>query len=246
MRAFCVGLLGAAAIATLAIESHAVVINEIFADDAGGDTNEFIELFGQPGESLDGLSVIVIDNDNAGNTASSSYRRVNRQYDLIVQTIPSDGYYVLGGGPDLAGIADFPINVGDLQNGSQTYALVRTSDIAYELGDPDELTQTSVDAIAANAIDIVATWDGTAGDLFDFAPVISRPVFDLDAASRVLNGVDTDSAGDWRVFSTFRRAIELGDSEDFFTTPGAVNVPEPSAIVLVLLGLAACGIRRRL
>lgn len=231
-----------AALFTAATANAEIVINEFWADDDSGDTNEFIELFGPGGADLTGLSVIVIDNDNGGNTASSTYRRVNEQWDLS-GSMPVDGYFVLGGGPDVAGVTDFAINVGDLQNGSQTYALVQTSDIAYEAGDPDELTQASVDAIALNALDIIATWNEDAGDLFDFGPMISDG-FGVDAASRLPNGVDTDTAGDWGVFSTFDDGVELGAANDFFSSPGASNVPEPASLVLLAMGGVAL-LRRR-
>lgn len=242
MRLLCAGLIWLVAISLLTLPTNAAVINEVFADDDGADTNEFIELFGQPGESLDGLSLIVIDNDNGGNTASSAYRRVNQQIDFVAVSIPSDGYFVIGGGPGLAGIADVPISVGSIQNGSQTYALVNTSDIAYDGTDIDELTQASIDAIAANAIDIVAFSDETPGELFDFGPVIGLP---NDAASRIPNGVDTDAAADWRGFAIVDRGIELGDSRDVFSSPGRQNVPEPATILLSTLTIAAYGFRAR-
>ncbi|NOX58360.1 MAG: PEP-CTERM sorting domain-containing protein [Planctomycetes bacterium] len=230
-----------AALFTAASANAAIVINEIWADDGAGDTNEFIELFGPGGADLTGLSVIIIDNDNGGNTGSSTYRRVNQQWDLS-GSMPGDGYFVLGAGPDVAGVTDFAISVGNLQNGSQTYALVQTSDIAYDAVDTDELTQASIDAIALNS-DIIATWNEDIGDLFDFGPIISQD-FGVDAASRLPNGVDTDTAGDWTTFNTFDLVIELGDANDFFGTPGGSNVPEPATLVLLAMGGVAL-LRRR-
>ncbi|MGB6222345.1 PEP-CTERM sorting domain-containing protein [Haloferula sp.] len=228
----------------LAVTAHsAIVINEIFADDAFGDDAEFVELFGLPGESLSGLSFIVVDGDTGGSTDSSSYRRVNEQYDFTTEVMPSDGFFVIGFG--LApGVADLVETSSFLQNGSQTYALVPTADISYDLVDTDELTQASVDAITASLIDAVGNIDAADDDIYFGATDISDGSgFAIDTASRIPNGVDTDSAGDWLTQSTFEPPLELGDS---IATPGATNVPEPSVMILSALGiLGFLGCRRR-
>ena len=41
--------------------SFTVVINEVLASHSGTDDTEFIELFGTPGHTLDGLSLLVIE-----------------------------------------------------------------------------------------------------------------------------------------------------------------------------------------
>ena len=242
------------------VQAFPAVINEIWADDGFGDTNEFIELFGTPGMALDGLSVIIIDNDNGGNTGSSTYRRLNQVWPLDGFNIPADGFFVLGAGPDVAPVTDFGIAVGNLQNGSQTYALVNTADLAFcvagagcmsgaldannEHVDVDELTPASIAAIAANAQDIVGTWNEDVGDLFDFG-IQAQHDFGVDAASRLPNGVDTDTAADWGVFDTFALDIELGDANDFFSSPGATNIPEPATALLLGMGFLGLVRRRR-
>lgn len=66
--------------------AHALVINEIRIDNAGGDTDEYFELAGTPGQSLDGYTYIVIG-DGAG--ASGTIENVT---DLTGQVIQADGY----------------------------------------------------------------------------------------------------------------------------------------------------------
>ncbi|NNC86892.1 MAG: PEP-CTERM sorting domain-containing protein [Akkermansiaceae bacterium] len=223
----------------------AVVINEYWADDASTDTAEYVELFGTPGMSLSGLSFIIVDGDTSGNTGSTNYRRVTQQIDFSAEVIPADGFFVLGAGTTPNVDIARPLNW--LQNGSQTYALVNTADIAFDAADTDELTQASIDAITANLTDAIGTVDGGAGDHTYFgAPVIgpNGAGFNWDTASRFPNGVDTDSAGDWATQDNFPNNTELGDASDALSTPGTKNVPEPS--VALLGGLAILfGLRRR-
>lgn len=238
--------------------AHAgTVINEFWADDDGADTNEFVELFGAPNGSLSGLSLIVVDGDTSGNIASSNYRSVKIQVDFTSETLNSSGFYMLGFGPDITVDAALPASI---QNGSQTYALVDTADIAYCTDpnvatgctsgtgtphiDPDELTPASVAAIIANLTDAVATTNGSSGDHVYFgAPDLTSAVsFAADTAQREPNGFDTDAASDWFV-EPFFSGREITNS---VATPGTFNIPEPTSLVLVLAGLVGMVTRRRL
>lgn len=236
------GLLTACCVAALFVHSaEAVVINEFWADDNSSDTNEFIELFGSPGESLNGLSLIVVDGDTSGNVLSGNFRRVTVQIDFTSEVLDSNGFFMIGGGPDIS--VDLSQSVGFLQNGSQTYALVDTLDIAFDPNDTDELTQVAVDAITANLTDAVGTTDGSSGDLVYFgAPdITSASSFAADTAQRSPNGFDSDSASDW-FEEPFFTGREITNS---VATPGAVNVPEPSTLALLGLCLTGFTVRRR-
>jgi hypothetical protein len=48
------------------VEVRAVVINEIRSDQSGTDFSEYFELFGAPGESLDGLTYLVLGDPGSG------------------------------------------------------------------------------------------------------------------------------------------------------------------------------------
>jgi hypothetical protein len=75
-------LLLAAAVAAPAL---ALEINEIRIDNAGGDTDEYFELIGSPGESLDGLFYVVIGD---GTGASGVLESIT---DLNGMAIAADG-----------------------------------------------------------------------------------------------------------------------------------------------------------
>ncbi|GJM26518.1 MAG: hypothetical protein DHS20C16_29330 [Phycisphaerae bacterium] len=217
-----------------------ILINEIWADDPGGDDVEFIELFGTPSASLNGRSLIVIDGDTAGDTSSFQYRRVTVQIDFTgAHSLDGSGFFLIGTGAGI-GAVDLDLDsaggnnntfVDDLQNGSQTYALVPTADIAFctTVGLPDascnaegpQLTAASAAALTANAYDAVATLDATVGDhryLVGAAPLVQDNGFAIDHGHRIPNGTDTDGASDWETQFSF----ELGDAADP-STPGTTN-----------------------
>jgi hypothetical protein len=70
----------------LALPLHAVTLNEIRTDQTGTDYDEYFELAGQPGESLAGLTLLVIG-DGAGLSGS-----IENVTPLDGQTIQADGY----------------------------------------------------------------------------------------------------------------------------------------------------------
>lgn len=217
-----------------------ILINEIWVDDPGQDDVEFIELFGTPNANLNGRSLIVIDGDTAGDTTAFQYRRVTVRIDFTASdALNANGFFLIGTG---AGIGTVDVNLDavggnnntfadELQNGSQTYALVPTADIAYCTtngapdascnGDGAQLTAASEAALTANAYDAVATLDTTVGDhryLVGAAPLVQDEGFAIDHAHRIPNGTDTNDASDWEAQFGF----ELNDPADP-STPGTSN-----------------------
>ncbi|HEX9951001.1 MAG TPA: CHRD domain-containing protein [Rubricoccaceae bacterium] len=69
----------------------AVVIHELRVDQTGDDNDEYFELAGPAGTSLDGLTYVVITGSGTVEYAQS----------LNGQSIPADGYFLAGGGDDL-------------------------------------------------------------------------------------------------------------------------------------------------
>ena len=74
------------------------------------------------------LVFLIVDGDTEGDVGSGNFQEVNLQVDLS-GSLPDDGYLVIG--TDTTPNVDIVIS-GGFENGSQTYALVPTSDIAYE------------------------------------------------------------------------------------------------------------------
>jgi len=112
-----VGQLLAGAMACVsATAGSAPVISELFYDAVGSDAGlAFVELFGAPGESLDGL---VIEGINGGD--GSVYRSIP-----LTGVIPGDGIFVIGDevtGTTMVDGADLIADV-DFQNGPDSVIL---------------------------------------------------------------------------------------------------------------------------
>ena len=105
----------------------APVISELFYDASGGDAGlVFVELFGSPGESLDGL---VLEGINGGN--GDIYSSV-----ALSGVIPDDGVFVIGddsGGSTSVANADL---IGDIdyQNGPDSVVLRGLSGVLDAVG----------------------------------------------------------------------------------------------------------------
>jgi len=89
-----------------------IVINEIDADNPATDNMEFIELFGQPSESLDGMVLVFYNGSN-----NQSYFAIN----LTGNTLNSNGFFVVGNPGVAQSSVTFPDNT--LQNGQDAVGL---------------------------------------------------------------------------------------------------------------------------
>lgn len=96
----------------LAWGAHAQVINEADCDQVGTDAGEFVELYGTPNASLDGLVVVFWNGSNDQSYAA---------FDLDGFTLDTNGYFVLGN----AAVANVDVVFADnfLQNGADAVAL---------------------------------------------------------------------------------------------------------------------------
>ncbi|MEM1171348.1 MAG: endonuclease/exonuclease/phosphatase family protein [Cyanobacteria bacterium P01_H01_bin.35] len=170
------------------------VINEVFVSHTGTDDTEFIEIFGTPGKSLDGLSFIGVEGDSG-----SPIGTIDARFDFdSTHTIGDNGFFLVGNPIGLANnyavTPNVEISSNFLENSSSTFALVETSSISG----------TSVTGSEV-VINTVALTDGDAGDTFFFdAPVIGPDGPFLPAgARRVTDGVDTDTASDFAISDFF-------------------------------------------
>ncbi len=176
--------------------SSNLVINEVYVSHTGTDDTEFIEIFGTPGTSLDGLSIIGVEGDSG-----SAIGTIDARFDFdSTHIIGDNGFFLVGNPTGLANnyavAPNAEISNNFLENSSSTFALVETSSISG----------TSVTGSEV-VIDTVALTDGDAGDTFFFdAPVIGPDGPFLPAgARRVTDGVDTDTVSDFVISDFFLR-----------------------------------------
>ncbi len=170
-----------------------VLLNEALVSHTGADTTEFVELFGVPGTSLGGLSLVAVEGDGAA--AGTIDRRVDFP---AAAHLGGNGFYLVGNPdgllthynvvPDLTWDPDPLPDV--LENGSQTLALVST----VGLGDVG-----SVVTGAETVLDVVGLTDaGPLDAWFWSAPVVGPDdTFLPGGARRFTDGVDTDTVADW-------------------------------------------------
>lgn len=162
-----------------------VLLNEILVSTTGSDA-EYIELFGSPGFSMEGLSIIGVEAD-AGQSATIDF-----QYDFDAADLVGDNGFLLVGNELVAGVygvtPDIGIPQNALENSSATYALVETS---------------SIDGGGATAVlDAVHITDADNDPALLGAPSVGPDGSFLPAGvGRFSDGVDTDGPGDWEILS---------------------------------------------
>jgi predicted extracellular nuclease len=171
-----------------------VLVNATLVSTTGTDA-EYVELYGAPGTSLDGLAVVGIESD-----AISSNGRIDHYYPLPAGSVVGDnGFYLMANATAAAAFGIIPnatLPGNALENSSITIALVEISALGGKAGG-DTLDGTEV------ALDAVALTDGDAGDTFWFdAPIVGPDGDFLPAgAARVADGVDTDLVADWDILA---------------------------------------------
>lgn len=201
------------------------VINEFSASTAGTDV-EYVELLVEPGTDISGYRVLEVEGD-AGSTLG------------VVDEIVSFG------APDAEGRALVWLPANALENG--TLSLLLVTGFAGALGDDLDVGDDGViDAVGGmTVLDSVAVHDGGAGDLAYGDTVLAvqydGQAFAPGGASRIPDGIDSDTTGDW-VRNDFDKAGIPGNagtlvSGEAANTPGVRN---SLTVVVVPLPPADC------
>ncbi|WOI56295.1 ExeM/NucH family extracellular endonuclease [Palleronia sp. LCG004] len=175
---------------TASATSQTLVINEVLGSTTGADS-EYIELFGTPGTSLDGLSIIVVESDDQAANGDIDFRLDFGAGDAIGE----NGFFLAANGIAAATYNVTPnVEIGDnsIENSSYTIALVETASLGDGIVSGSEIV-----------LDAVGVSDGEGPEFFAFdAPVIGPDGSFLPAGvGRVDDGVDTDNASDFEILS---------------------------------------------
>src|SRR6266702_1745568 len=134
-RSFSLSLVAALIASMLALAgiSHAatgdpVLINEVLVSHTGAYTAEFVELYGTPGASMTGMSLVVVEGDVAPQVPGT----VTFRLDFAVgRHLGGNGFFLVGNPTGLVAIyhvtPDVAIGNDSFQNGSETFALISTA-----------------------------------------------------------------------------------------------------------------------
>lgn len=175
-------------------EPQPLVINKVLGSTTGADP-EFIELVGQPGQSLTGYSLIVVESDASAGTVVNG--TIDARFDFADDHVIGDNGFFLVGNDLVQGVYGVAPNAqiaqNFIENSSYTLALVETASLT---GNAVVGTEVVLDAVGVT--------DGEGAEYFHFhAPVIGPDGGFLPAgAIRVEHGMDTDRASDF-VFASF-------------------------------------------
>ncbi|GAA1762471.1 hypothetical protein GCM10009747_22330 [Agromyces humatus] len=197
---------------------QATVINEVSHSTAGDDV-EYVELLAEPNADLSAYRLLEIEGD----------------FSAAVPTARGLVDEVIGfGAPDADGRSLVSLPVNSLENGSISFLLV--TGFAGALGNDLDTNDDGVLDLPAGVevVDSIAVNDGGSGDLtyggvtlgvsYDGLP------FAPGGASRIPDGTDTDTTGDW-VRNDFDLAGIPGNTgtlidAEALNTPGAENTTE--------------------
>lgn len=208
---------------------NAASLNEIrISDVANDDDNNFFEIAGSPGESLDGLSVLTVSGEFEPG-------QIDYASDLSGLSIPADGYFLAADSGTF--YPDTDLETGNDYFGSPTSFLLVTDFTGNQGDDLDTDNDGTLDSTPwTSIVDAVSMLDGDATPDFSYG---GGPLVDPDGnfpaahAYRFPNGT-----GAWdRLDDSFTNTS--------FDTPGYANIPEPACAILTLLGIAGLPIVRR-
>ena len=185
----------AASLLALASASYAAVINEgnMSQEDAGSDFPYYIELYGTSSESLDGLSVVIVD-QKTGNEGT-----VVVSYDLAGESIGANQYFLIGNATELGTVFSVTPDIDAAVTGQtdlgESFALLlmATADIPNSGVGPLTGSETIVDGIDFDG-------DGRSASPLSWTGVpLAPPDLGYTQAGfyRNTDGVDTDDISDF-------------------------------------------------
>jgi len=200
------------------------IINEFVNNHSSSDTNEFVEIFGDPNTDYSSFTLIEIEGDGAGSGVIDEV--------IVLGNTDSNGYWTTG----------FLSNA--FENGTLSFLLVEnfTGNLGDDLDTDDDgiLDTTPWDQI----VDAIGVNDGGSTDI-NYGGVALAQSFDggsftVGGASRIPNATDTDSPSDWvrndfdgQGLPDFPAAV--ADGGEAINTPGLENIVAVGPVAEVVI-----------
>jgi hypothetical protein len=197
-----------------------LLINEFVSDHIDTDTNEFVEVLGDPGSDYSDWTLLVIEGD--GTTVRGTVDLA-----LPLGTTSSNGLFVTS------------MMSNRIENGTLTLLVVRGYDAGGSaLVDIDANDDGAIDFEPWQSVDdAIAITDGDASDLTyagdaTLAPSFDGSTFRVGGASRIPDGQDSGSAADWRRNDFDGAGLSCCGSAtpaagEAINTPGVANAMQP-------------------
>ena len=122
-----------------------LALREIRTNQGGEDTDEYVELTGTPGTSLDGVSILVV-----GGNGLDQNGEIETAINLGGYTVPKSGYFVVANSTFALGTADATLDFEFTDANSKTFLLVYNFD-GTVLGDLDADDDCAIDGLPGTA-----------------------------------------------------------------------------------------------
>lgn len=230
-RAAAALVLACAGLAT--VPAFGLTLNEIRTASLSGDADEaFFELAGSPGQSLDGLTYVVIG--DSANSSTGTGGVIESVTSLAGLTIQSDGYFFGARAGFLLGTPDAELTFTFESNDNVTHLLVQgfTGSFGQDLdADDDGTIDTMPWTGIVDAVSIAHKSPGDTGFDHVYGTALGLSTVGPSGSTilRILR--DPDATGPWIVGDA-----PFGEQD----SPGEINtpVPEPMTGWQLLAGLA--------